>query len=230
MRREFLWINIILTVALAACNKPDKFNLVLHTVEQKVVLNPKPGDILLWTKPGGEPLTVNFPAGFPCKKEEATAQGSNQVAGKCTIDVASAVVPYECEGCADPEIVVGSDISRQGAVAAGLRGAPIPPTPVYMRCDGGQIVVYKPEVTFTQAAVAAGASVVWVRGYPPVGDDWKSYGFSSDICDNGSSFQEGNAVCKLKTTLTAGTTTYNVSSAKCNATPLMGAKITITNP
>jgi hypothetical protein len=223
MRREFMWMSVALAGALSGCGG-NAVNVAYNAVEHKMVLHPNRGDVIKWIDPKGNPVKVDFPAGNPCKKDDPV--------GTCTINVDAAVVPYDCAGCADPEIVVGSDISILGGAAIAsthIVAADRVPTPVYIQCNSNQIAVYPPEVQIPKATVMAGASVAWLRGgIPPAGKDWKVDGFSTPICSNNPPFQDGNATCNLKTDVAANTYTYNVSLPSCSNTPLMGAKITVT--
>ncbi len=201
----------VLTAVMLGCGT-NTVNLVYVPDEHKVILNPKTGMILKWSNPQGNPVPVQFPFGNPCK--DAAEPG----AGQCTVTVAHARVPYLCDGCADPEIVVGSDISTLGQGNA-LTGTPTPPTAiVYMACDRNAVSIYPPNVGIPQSLLGAGATVLWTPGgLSPIGPDWKADNFTSPVCSNNPPFNHGNATCNLKTDLAVGTTaTYTVSAASCS--------------
>ncbi|HWD00525.1 MAG TPA: hypothetical protein VG456_27400 [Candidatus Sulfopaludibacter sp.] len=216
--QKLLKITLGLVTVLTGCT-PNKVNLVYLPDEHKVVLHPDNGTLLTWKDPAGQPVTVTFPFGNPCKPDNA--------AGQCTINVPNARVPYTCPNCADPEIVVGTDIST-GQIPADRDTATAPTATVFMGCNSNHVSIYPSTVSIPKATVAAGATILWVPGgLTPVGSDWKADSFSASICTNSPPFNHGNAMCTLKTDLAAGSTTYAVSAASCNNTSAPGT-ITIT--
>jgi hypothetical protein len=217
MRRDaFVCLSLVLTTVLAGCEKPVK--LLYVSDEHKVVLHPDQGTVLTWAASNGSAVGVTFPFGNPCKE--------NPVTGQCTINVAKARVPYDCTGCADPEIIVGSDISI-GKSPMGTPATTAPPTAtVYMGCNSNQVAIYPAEVSIPTTTVAAGATVLWVPGgLTPIGTDWTVNGFTVTSCSNNPPFNSGNNTCSLNTN--ASSTTYTVSSASCNNSSTSG-RITIT--
>jgi hypothetical protein len=221
MRRNQLWVSIIFGAMLTGCG-PNIVKLVYVGDEQKVILHPDKGTVLQWTDSKGNPVPVTFGFGSPCRTPDEPA------GGKCTIDVDAARVPYDCKDCADPEIIVGSGISILSTQQAAPLATP-PTATVYMACNGNQVSIYHTEVTISQKILAAGASTLWAPGGlpTPIGADWKVDNFSSAICTNSPPFNKDNNRCNLNPSLSAGSTTYTVSSAMCNNTSTTG-KVTIT--
>ena len=219
MRRyQVRWMSLVVSMVLSGCSA-NTVKLLFIPEENKVVLNPEPGTVLKWAGPKGAQVPVSFPFGNPCKK------GTEPV-GQCTIDVPSARVPYDCKDCADPEIVVGTEISNglKGGLAAGEMA--VTPANVYMKCSGSAAAIYPAEIKISKAA-AAGARVLWIdTGLPTIGE-WKADGFSGSICLNSPPFNKTNNTCNLAPNPMPGTTTYTVSSALCNGSSAPG-KITIT--
>ena len=221
------WFLVLTTAVsiLAGCQKekPNTVKLLYASDENKVVLNPDKGTVLTWTNREGRPLPVTFGFGSPCSE-------SGSSLSTCTINVDKARVPYTCQGCADPEIVVGTDISGSSTGPTPAAFVQPPAGIVYMGCNSNAVAIYMVDTPVPQAVIPAGAKVLFVPGgITPIGPDWKVDGFSAPICTNGASFGAGNGTCTLATTLTAGSTNYNVSSAACNNTSTAG-KITITTP
>ena len=208
-RNQLLWVSIIFGAMLTGCG-PNTVKLVYVNDEQKVILHPDKGTVLQWTDSKGNPVPVNFGFGNPCKTSTEPAGGT------CTINVDAARVPYDCKDCADPEIIVGTDISIFGIQPAPASATP-PTATVYMACNSNQVSIYHTEVTISQKTLA-GASILWLPGGlpTPIGADWKVDNFSSSICTNSPPFNKDNKLCNLNTNLPAGSTTYSVSSAMCN--------------
>jgi hypothetical protein len=188
-------------------------------------VNPQKGDVLKWADSKGNPIAVHFIPVRPC---------SDNIEGQCTINVDSGRILYTCDHCADPEIVVGSDVS--GTLAGGGGGvAATPPTAtLFLTCESNAIKMYDQNgngtstVSIPASTVTAGkASILWQGIGVPVLTDWQASTFTpSNPCTQADPFKVGNALCSLKTTAT-GTTTYNVTAASCT-TPLNGAQIVVT--
>jgi hypothetical protein len=210
MRREFMWTSMALAGALAGCG--NTINVVYSGEEQKVILYPKKGDVIKWTKPGGTPVAVKiFPPTPPfCKEDPAS--------GQCTVALDKGRALYECQGvpCTDPEIEVGSSIGVLGGrVVAPAR---TPPTSIaYLYCDGDNAVIRPATATFKQNS---GASLLWrsLGNGPP---DWTVDNLQNPICQEIPPFNTGNATCSLKADATAPATTYRATVQGC-ANPATG--------
>jgi hypothetical protein len=214
---EILMTALVAMAAMTGC-ATNTVTLVYEPEEHKVVLHPMKGTVLKWSTADGKPVPVQFPFGNPCKDSTEIEQG------QCTISVDKAKVPYLCTGCADPEIVVGTDISPVGHPTVVAAVAAPPNGIVYMACDAKAASIYPTTVTIPKADLAAGASILWTPGgLTPIPSDWTADNFSSPVCSNSPPFNGANSTCNLKKDLAVGTpVTYTVSSATCGATSAQG--------
>jgi hypothetical protein len=224
-RNQFVWIGLVLALLLSACggSGPNTVKLKYMPDDNKVVLNPDQGTVIRWdgaTWQGAK--GVDFPFGNPCNT-------SNDAAGQCTISVPKGRVPYSCDNCVDPEIVVGTyPFLGKGRTPDGQPITKAPTAEVFMACTNNQISIYPTEVTISKATVAAGATVLWVPGnLSPVGQDWKVVGFSTTIC-SAAPYGQNNSTCTLDPNAMPGPTTYTVSAADSCPNSTTTGKITIT--
>src|SRR5690349_9176093 len=126
MRRKSLWVSLISLSILASCT--NTINLAYIPDKQKVVVNPRHGDIIKWNAGTGN-VDVKFLPKAPCEGGKTNP---------CKISVESGKFLYGCTHCTDPEIVVGSDLS--GQILHAVATAKDPPTATrYLACDSNTV-------------------------------------------------------------------------------------------
>ena len=225
MRRDqFALIGSGLALLLSACGGSGTNTVKLEYMpdDNKVVLNPDQGTVIRWDSATWQGAKgVDFPFGNPCDT-------SNDAAGQCTISVPKGRVPYLCDNCVDPEIIVGTyPLTNKGKMSNGKAITTAPTGEVFMACTNNQIAIYPTVVTISQATVAAGATVLWVPGgLNAVGSDWKVDSFSTSIC-SAAPYGQSNNTCSLTQSSAPGSSTYIASAASCNNSKTTGT-ITIT--
>jgi plastocyanin len=187
---RFLWTLAFLVVgggALAGCGKQP---VVLEVQSGgKIFLRPKKGDVVRWVGADSQPVAVNFfiPGASPCKE---TGSSLNT----CTVVDTHGVFPYACDGCADPAVVVGSDVPLQGAVgtARKARGAVLNAQAGYLYCDPAS---HAPKVKPDTLVATGGDTIQWFAAGPNI-VDW-SLILQSGTC-NESTVNQSQPVCTVR--------------------------------
>jgi hypothetical protein len=196
MKSWIIAFCVLLLVILTGC-RHNEVQVVFSDVGDPL-LYAKAGDVIKWSN-NGKPVAVNFKYGAnPCSAGDAV--------GTCKIQATQGEYFYDCQGCADPAIVVGSDVSR--VMPTAVTGILPPPyaTPkdpkVY--CDAGQTKVSQP-IT----AKAGDSFEIY-----PVGDIAFSVNFATGTCNQGDSLKNNASSCTIKIGATSQPT-YPIHIDKC---------------
>jgi hypothetical protein len=208
----FAPLIVLLAGLLTGCGNTIK--MMYDPAEQKTVLNPKKGDVIQWN------IDVRFPLANPCTEPSPTKS--------CSIKTNGGVVPYECSGCSDPEIVIDS---ATGTISGqSLPPIPSPPLPVYIACVSNQVKVSPEELKISKSVVSGGVQILWKASWvePDPKPVWTVDNFTpSSICTNSPPFNDSTPICNVNPATAAGSTTYRVSINSCGS-PITTPKITIT--
>jgi hypothetical protein len=206
-----LWLN-------SCPPKPPEPNQVLSKYSWgKVILHPKPHDILMWTD-----VQVQFskdPNLNPCKGDP------KDPVVRCEIDVTSGTYRYDCDPsqpCPDPEVEVGTETappleSKSGAPpksAAGGADTTRVNKRVYISCANNSFTLSPSTIE----ATAGSDNVVFLtEGDPNVGNtptDWKIKLSTANGCSGQTDFDSAHPQCVLDATV--GTMlAYTATTAKC---------------
>jgi hypothetical protein len=202
---------LLLAVLLSACGKNNEINLIVS--QGKVVLNPKPGDHLIWA--GG--LKVEFLGLTPCTETVP----SNECHVKPDLDTTQYVkYYYVCNesACSDPEVDVGSGgpLSHPTAKAASLTDT------VTLLCNNNQVQVTPPVLPggLQSGNIPPKSVVQWfsIGGGSAFIKDWVITfdGGNTSVCNESAIQYGGNTSCTIKSDLAANTYKYAVTSMTCS--------------
>lgn len=167
---------------LIASRRPAQIQMAFTDVGD-LFLHPKKGDKITWTNQG-QPLAVKFKSPNPC------TNANDPAAGTCTIQATSGFYFYDCQGCPDPGIGVGSDvILGQSTARSGILPQPYatPPSPK-VSCDSSG------KATADPISGKSGDSFQFL----PNGDLTFSITFAANTCTQGDSPSNGASDCTLK--------------------------------
>lgn len=183
----------------------------------KVVLNPSNGDTIQWTG-----ITPSFLGPSPCSTDASN--------GKCKVSVSDGSYLYSCNGCADPEVVVGpqsgNPFRRLGATTVLATS-----DSVSLWCNNNQVSLAPAAAPFT-AHAGDSLEVFWVNtgtGSQKIPDPQVTPGPSAPpiSCKEGSIGKPPDNHCTF--TAPAATTTYYYTAKSagggCNATSATGTVV-----
>ena len=115
------WTLAVLVAAGATLGGCGNSRPIVMQVEAggKIFVRPQKGDVVQWIDANAQAFAVNFPIPglSPCK-EKGTSLST------CTVDKVG-VFPYTCVGCADPAVIVGSDVGPLTGTARNPQGSVI---------------------------------------------------------------------------------------------------------
>jgi hypothetical protein len=204
MRHSFLYLIATLSLAsLVGCGSSRKTTIQFLAGGKPVVYALK-GDVVQWIGPDGSALPVTFPVGSPCQP--------GGPASTCTVQETGAF-PYECTGCSDPGVVVGSDNGRPPSKA--MSSTTVADAQLgYVYCDKTtKAAKVYPDPLPAPAATAGGDSTVqWL---PLGGSGISTYaiGVQSGTCKEGM-IDQSQDVCTL--VVGAPSQTYMVTADTCS--------------
>jgi hypothetical protein len=139
-------------LSLAGCSHP-----IIVEVEGggKSFLHPRKGDVVKWQDSAGVAFNVNFPIGSPCTEP-------NNPTSICTLKQ-DGFFPYECTGCADPGLAVGSNDGQKTEAALHPSGAPRDAEAGYVFCDANTKAakVYPSPLVITASTAAGDSKIQW---------------------------------------------------------------------
>jgi len=178
MKSWIIAFCMLLLGTLAGCGH-NEAQFVFSDVGDPL-LYAKAGDVIKWSHQGN-PLAVNFKYGAnPCTAGDPV--------GTCKIQATRGEYFYDCQGCADPAIVVGSDVSGRLTTKGGILPPPYAtPKDPKVYCDSGQAKVSQP----ITAKVGDSFEIY------PVGDITFSVKFLTPTCTQGDSLTNSAPSCTV---------------------------------
>jgi len=208
MKNSTLYLITALSLTLlAGCGGSGKTTIQFLAGGKPVVYANK-GEVVEWIGADGKALKVKFPVSSPCQEGSLTSTCTTQMEG---------AFPYDCTGCSDPGIVVGSDngglhgqmkkTMASNAVANAQLG--------YIYCDTTtKAAKVYPDPLVAAASTASGVSTVqWV----PIGDSGiTNYTVTlptGNTCVEGMTINQMQDVCTL--VVGAASTPYTVTADVC---------------
>ena len=216
MRTRKLWL---LTTGLAIgtalqCGCQNTIYLTASPDQPgKVVLNPRQKDVIQWTG-----LTPSFLGPTPCSSDPSN--------GTCTVNVPDGSYLYNCQGCIDPEVVVGPGSGPRHPLAVAV-AATATPQSVSLWCNNNQVSLAPAAAPFT-AHSGDTLEVFWVdtgTGGQKISDPQITPSTPTPVpCTEAQIGAPPNNHCTF--TAPAATTTYNYTAksagGSCNATSAAG--------
>jgi len=217
---SFLGLSIFF---LSACTKPNEINLTLSQ-SGKVVLHPKPGDVLNWTGVQvhfyGTPLCTDHSPSISTCTVDPTINTSQ--AGQYFYACASTV-------CSDPEVDMGSGTLKGGRPLNAK--TVVASATVTVPCNGGQIQLDPATLpdAYESGSLTAGNVVQWMSngtGSSYITDWVVNFDeMNNNVCNESSIGYNSSQFCTIKAA--AGTHTYKVTSPSCHGGPPGGVPGTI---
>jgi hypothetical protein len=179
----------------------------------KVVLNPRKNDVIQWMG-----VTPSFLGPTPCSEDPSN--------GKCTVNVADGSYLYGCQGCVDPEVLVGPGAGPKQTPALAVTTTATPVS-VSLWCNNNQVSLAPFAVPFT-AHAGDSLEVFWVdtgTGAQKINDPLVTPNTPTPVpCMETQIGAPPNNHCTF--TAPATTTTYNYTAksagGSCNATSAAG--------
>lgn len=180
------WIGAFCMLILGICigfliasRRPNKIPMAFDDVGE-LFINPGPKDVITWSN-DGNPLAVKFKGPSPCK----TGEPDNT----CIVQATRGYYFYDCQGCPDPGIGLGSDAAAGLSTKAGILPPPYAePRSSRVSCDAG--IAKAEPITFVPGE---GDSFLFL----PNGNLTFSINFAANTCTQGDVLKNGSA-CTLK--------------------------------
>jgi plastocyanin len=156
---KLLWTLAVLVAAVATLGgcgnaQPISPRPIVMQVQTggKIFVRPHKGDVVQWIDANKQAFAVNFfiPGVSPCKEMGASLS-------TCTVDKAG-VFPYSCVGCADPAVIVGSDVGPLNGTARRPQGSVINADGGYLYCDASS---HAPKASPDPLPAAGGDTIQW---------------------------------------------------------------------
>jgi hypothetical protein len=212
MKRPFFWLlttfaGICLCFTLA-CQRKSHIELFID-VGGKVLLHVQKGDVIRWTQGGAGSAGVRFPHGTPCSNADGSAT--------CTVQADRGFYTYECAGCQDPVIVVGSTVFVNQFRPTGLAGLTRAAIYTGIYCQAAAAGVAPNPVVADQ-----GDSIRWYGD--GVVTQWKVTVPAG--CANGTTFDQNNPLCTLAGAAGASYP-YTLHADACKVNPDFNGEIQI---
>ena len=211
MKRSNLnWMLALGALWLIGCE--DKKAPVVMQVQGggKVFLHPQQGDVVQWKDSSGKAFPVTFPpiGTSPC-------QESANPTSTCTLKLGG-VYPYDCAGCADPVIIVGSDGGPLQKAVVLPKGNVLDSQSGVIYCDAASKAakVYKDPLQVAASTGGANSKIQWFP-YGNSGITAFTVTLQPGTCQEATIDQSQN-IC----TLLAGapkSQTYNVTADVCSS-------------
>lgn len=205
MKHCTIWIITLSVMLLVGCGGNKETILVL--AGGKPVLYPVKGDTVHWVGPDGKTgLPVTFPTGSPCESVSDPTTCKIKLEG---------YFPYECTGCGDPGLVVGSDNMLK------LLGAQQMSTSVIANPQVGAIYCKQNKTTIYPDPLSAPAttadSVSTVQWLPAGGSGITTFTITlqNGTCKEGTTINQAQNVCTLMVGAPA-TQSYPVTADACS--------------
>ncbi len=210
-------LGTVACLFLSGCGG-NKMSMVVSPLTGKVVPYPKTGDTIIF------PAGLQFEISTPC---DASATPAADGSVPCKVAVTNSTPQpylYDCTGCGDPEVIVGSDSGTLGSAAASPKHSADSADAI--ACTDHTVQIFKPSLSLAQ-----GKTIQWVA----VGDQpphiqhlvaWSITTTPAGICQQ-DSIGNQQTQCTLKGD--PGAYTYTVASTDPTCTQSTG-NITITKP
>jgi hypothetical protein len=199
MLRSLLLTSSVAAVLFSqvACEKHNQIRLQISANDSKVSLVVQRGDVITWADTPAEFKIVD-----PCAEDKKTSV--------CTVNRDKGLFRYNCQGCEDPEIVVGSEEPFPPIKAASRKPFDIE---INIACVNDTVIVERDKENANDGKV-----IKWI----PVGGTgeylatWELK-FTNNICEDSSTINQDNPYCKVKAPPAVPNTDYGytVSSNSC---------------
>ena len=213
------WTLAVLVAAgatLGGCGNPRPINprpIVMQVqAGGKIFARPRKGDVVQWIDANAQAFAVNFPIPglSPCK-EKGTSLST------CTVDKVG-VFPYTCVGCADPAVVVGSDVEPQTGTARKPGGSVINAEAGYLYCDANS---HAPKAYPDPLPAAGGDTIQWFAAGSNI-VSW-NLALQAGTCSE-TTINQDQPVCTVKADAPK-TQTYSITANACTGTGSAGLTI-----
>ena len=203
------WIVALSALCLTGCDtaKPTK---ILFLAGGKPILFATAGQVVKWVGPDGTTgVSVTFGVNSPCQETGST--------NTCTVQSGDGYYPYDCKGCSDPGMVVGSDSGLHGLGTTAMGVQPVANSQVgAIYCDKTTKAakVYTDPLVASAATSASNSTVQWL---PAGGSGITTYSVTlqSGTC-NETTINQTQNVCTLLASAPASQT-YTVTADTCTA-------------
>ncbi len=205
MKHIPIWITALSAMLLVGCGNKET---ILVLAGGKPLLFPVKGDTVHWVGPDGKTgLPVTFPTGSPCESV------SDPTTCKIKLD---GYYPYECTGCGDPGLVVGSDSQVNLLLGTHHMSTSTIANPQVgaIYCKQNKATIYPDPLSASAPTADSVSTVQWL---PAGGSGIKIFSITlqNGTCKEGTTINQAQNVCTLLVGAPA-TQSYPVTADACS--------------